>query len=231
MRTRWITALALMSACAHRVEVSVPPLPAVELATTEVAVVAGQRQCRAVADALAEALRNTPGVSVNPSAPVRLEVSLYEHFTAPQVSITEVGGERREGRVSMDGHAHALLTVTTPDGLQARLMGEANRSLHGELLALDLSSARQRLDRELTRGVALDLAEQVRPLPKQVERSLYPKASVDSAKGQLHQAVLAELAGDLDAARRHANLAQQLRPSPSTQAYLQELNRRARGAP
>ena len=80
-----------------------------------------------------------------------------------------------------------------------------------------------RVSRALTEGVAADLTDQIRPIPRMVERRVYPNATAGSARHQLNLAVRAEMAGDLYEARRRARLANLIHSSPESEAYVTEL--------
>ena len=64
---RWMVSLLVaLGACAHTVHVEVAPTPAAPITSTSFRVVAADRTCRPVADAIALQLRRTPGLSVDP---------------------------------------------------------------------------------------------------------------------------------------------------------------------
>lgn len=213
--------LLLLSACIHQVEVEVPSHAALSFA--EVSVVSAARQSRPLTEQLTREISETPGLSVNPSAPFRLEVTVYEAAWTREVQISEIAGERQDNRVELGGRALAVVTLRGPDGVGARLFADATRSQEGR--ALPLRRSQEQIARALTRDLAQDIAEQLRQSPRLVERAIYPNAPADSAKGQLHRAVLAERSGSWGEALRHARLAMQIRPSPKIAAYVRELER------
>lgn len=228
MRTALLLTVAvLLTGCSRRVEVSLPATPAVEIRTDRVAVVSGERACRDVADQLVEQLNDLDGIAVDPRADVRLVVRSCESTFEPKVDITVPGNddEAWASRVSVAGRAVAVLQVEAHGQVQVHLIGTGVHESAGELRAGQVVRLRRRVARDLAVAVAVDLTEQVRPIPRIVQRRVYPNAPASTARGQRRLAVEAELAGDLHAATRHARMSHQLKPSAESAEYLQELER------
>lgn len=223
-----LAAATLAAGCAHRVEVTLPAAPAIHLDSDSVAVIAGERACRDLADGLVEQLNALDGMEVDPRSDVRLHVLQCRTHFDPRVDITVSSDEEWRGRVTVVGRGHAVLAVEAGGEVQAHLIGSAQRFANGEAEGGQVVTLRRRVSRALVQGVAADLAEQVRPMPRVVERRVFPNAPSDSARGHLDRAVRAELAGDLDEARRQAAMAHELRPTSWSAAYVAELDRLSR---
>lgn len=222
-RIGWI-AIALLGACAPKVQVAVPAMPAIALETSRVAVVTGSHECRAVADALVAVLRETPGIVVDPRADVSLEVIECDRPLLPvqvDVEITS-GGDRR--RLSVEGSAHALVAIRRDGTAEAHLIGATRRELRGAWGENNPVALSKAVEHELTLAVATDLADQVRPVPRIVERRVYANPSPGTPQETFNLAVKAESEGRLHEAHRLAALANDARPSPRTEAYLAELD-------
>lgn len=227
----WSLALTATAAgCAHTVQVELPPAPAVALQTEVVSVVAVDRTCRDVANALVEHLAITPGITVDPQAPVQLHVYACEAWLGvPEVDLrqeVDEGGNTRESReVSLDGRSHAVVDVVAKDQVAAHLIGVGRHQVVANAAGGETLPVRRRVERALIEAVALDLTEQVRPAPRIASRRVYPNAAADSHQGLMTQAVRAELDGDVARAHELALLAHETQPTSRSEAYIAELQR------
>ena len=227
--------LLLLSGCMHTLKVEVPAAPAVDLAATRVAVVVGDHSCLDVADSLIEGLKGDDGIVVGPGADVELNVGECQNSTQV-VGDIHLGDPNDpthadQRRITVQGHGHAVLQVLASGRVQATLIGAGQKDASGGWGQRNWLPLTRNVDVGLADTVAADLAEQVRPLPKQVERRIYPGA----AEGTPHQlyslAVAAETRGDLVGARRLAQSAQDAHPSRALETYLDELDSRIERAP
>jgi hypothetical protein len=226
-----LMAIAALPGCVHKVRVEVPAAPAVALRWEgpKIAVVAQDRDCRDVADALVEELNAVDGLEVDPRADVRLRVLRCGRSQAVNIDI-RVEGDQDRRRVLMEGRAHALVAVYAEGEPQAHLVGSARHFDNGAWGDIDVLGRRRSMDRTLTSILARDLATQVSPMPRVAERRVHPRAPEGTARRFYHDAVLAELSGDLFEAHRLAMKAWQERPTERTAAYLRELETRLQRA-
>ena len=224
-------AFTLASACAPRVAVPVAARPAVELARgneapvegpLEVAVVAHERRCQPMADALAEELWSMSTLRVDPTAPTRLEVALCGDDL--QAGIAEQGSAGEvERRTEVYARSHALLVVRDDRSVRAHLIGTGRSQTSGERGLAGLGRSARRLARQ---DVAHDLAMQLSPGPTTKVRRVYPRAASTSARGLTTLAVRAEQAGDLTEALAWAVAAHEEKPTARSAEYLADLRRR-----
>jgi hypothetical protein len=220
--------LLLGLACAHRVSWEVQPRPAYTLPSMEVAVVAGDKSCKKVADELAETLSARPGVVVRPDAAQRLEVrncdeNLHTNVEMESTHFRNVVSERR--RYTMRGVAQGELWVAD----RTKLLGTAERHLRGPWEAegdLDIPGALA-LREGLRRDLARDFAQQVAPLPETISRTLYKDPEPGTSRELHNEAVEAEQAGDLDRAVSLAREAYAADPSMASLRYLEALQSHA----
>lgn len=215
--------LLALSGCARRVQVALPAAPAVALESQTVAVVAGGRACRDVADALVQRINTLEGMRVDPSSPVRLTVQGCSNTFDPQVDITVSDNSDWLGRITVVGRGHAVVQVQTQGETRATLIATGERYAQGELEG-SMVALRKRVSRNLTEAVADDLTEQLRPIPRVVQRRVYPNAESGTARAHINLAVTAELEGDLLTARDHALRALEISPSAEFAAYARELD-------
>jgi hypothetical protein len=219
-----IVLLTLGVGCAKTVRVSVPAHPAVPLDHDRFSVVAVDRSCQGVADGLTHALAHLDGVSVDPSAPARLEVLTCGRTVVPVVDIELADHEDRR-RVGLEGRAHAVVAVNVASQGVAHIIGTGQRSSVGAWGETDVSGLSRAMQRDLDDALAHDLTRQIDPLPRQVSRRIHPNASDGSARNLHTRAVLAEQRGDFIEARSFARRARDADPSPRYVDYLQELDR------
>lgn len=205
-----------------------PAAPAITLAADRVAVIAASRECRPIADALVDTLHTVPGLVVDPRADVRLEVSECE-MPRQEVHVDiEIADSVDRRRLSVDGAAHALVAVRVGNTTEAHLIGATRTVAHGSWNDAHVLGLSRTVERTLTDGVAADLAEQIRPLPRFVERRLYANPAPGTGQDTYNLAVRAEAAGEILEAHRLAVLAQAQYPSERTTAYADELAQLAR---
>lgn len=228
-RSLAILLLALASGCARTVQVELPALPAVSLDSSRVAVVAVERDCREIADALVQQL-NVLGFQVDPGAAVRLEVSSCERPLQPVQVDVEIEQDVDRRRLSIEGRAHAVVAVQVDGHPQAWLIGASSQIARGNWNDPDPIGLSRMVQRSLVDGVASDLADQLRPLPRLVDRRVYARAPDGTAHALHNRAVDAEARGELQEAFRLAQLAHDENPSARARAYVEELELRiARG--
>jgi hypothetical protein len=231
----WVLLLAV--GCARQVSWEIQPLPSYALPSFDVSVVAGDRGCKRVADALAETLSSRPGVRVRPDAPVRLTVRECDGEIDTNVELestipglvydTRVREDRQ--RYSMRGWANAVLEVRNGEGPTARLAGGAERRIRGQWVQqgeLEIPRALS-LQESVRRDLATDLADQVAPLPETLRRTLYRDPEPGTAKKLHNEAVAAEQAGDLNEALRIANQAYAANPTQDAMIYIEALQEHA----
>ncbi len=235
---RWLLLpLILAAGCGHRVSWQVHPQPSYTLpasaASVRLAVVAQGRECKAVADALVKALARRPGFQVHADAPIRLEVRGCErgHASTLEVAIdtSAPGWPGGRQRYTLRGWSAAYMRVVSPMGSTVVLSGSAERTVRSAWVAaddLDVPRAIS-LAGPLAEDLALDLANQLAPLPVSMHRTLYPEAAPGSARDLHNRAVLAEQSGDLVGALQLARQAEALEPSRAASAYLEELQAHA----
>ncbi len=218
-------------ACAPRVRVEVAAAPAVAIGVTSVAVVARDRECRPIADAMIADLKAEALIQVDPRSPVKLMVfdcAVDLGWTVYQ----EVDGADERRRADVEGRGHAVMAVETPYGTVAHVIGNAREGHLGSWKnrpIRDMLQTRSTIQRRLTSSVASDLVQQLNHQPQQVVRRLYPNADDGSAKQLTHLAVLAEQRGDLAEAIELASEAHLTDPSDRTAEYLASLQRRLYG--
>jgi len=220
----------LLPACGPKVQVQVPATPAVALDVSSAAVVARDRECRPIADAMIAGLKNSAHIAVDPRAQIKLMVSdcaVDIGWTVHQEVDGSASSERQ--RADIQGRGHALLSVETPYGTVAQVIGSAreghlgswrSRGLH------DMLRTRSTVQRRLTHSVASDLVQQLNNQPHQISRRVYPNADDGTAKQLTSLAVLAEQRGDLSEAIALAEQAHDAEPTERTASYLASLQRR-----
>ena len=223
--------------CAPHVSWEVQPLPSYTLPSLEVAVVAGDRGCKRVADELASTLSARPGVRVHPDAPVRLVVLACDGEIDTTVELestfpgivydTRVYQEQR--RYSMRGWASATLEVQSSAVLSARLPGAAERFVQGPWVAngqLEIPGALS-LDASVRRDLAANLADQVVPLPATIRRTVYRDPEPGTARQLHNEAVRAEREGNLNDALRLARAAWAAHPTADAMRFIEALQEHA----
>jgi hypothetical protein len=233
-----LLALQAFSGCAHQVSWEVQPVPSYALPSLDVSVVAGDRACKRVADELANTLSARPGVVVRPDAPQRLELrecterldttlemeSNYLGLTYDDRIYTE------QRRYSVRGVAGAEMVIVGDAAAgPIKLVGKAERKLRGPWVTdgdLDLPRTLSLRD-GLRRDLAMDLADQLAPLPETIRRTIYKDPEPGTARQLHNEAVEAERAGDLDRALELAKSAYAAEPSPARMRLIEELQAHA----
>ena len=229
---RFLPALLALcvAGCAPRtVKLEVAPSPAVALEVRTVAVVAQDRECKPIADAIIAQLDRRASITVDPRSDVRLQVfgcGLDIGWTLREE--VDATGARTQTirRADLTGRGHAVLAVRTPEGTLAHLVGGSRDGKVGAWGVDDMFRTRRAMRQSLTVGVAGDLVDQLSPIPQQLARRIYPRANHGSARDLHTQAVLAEQRGDLESAMRLARAALEQRPTERTAAYVRALERR-----
>jgi hypothetical protein len=200
----------------------------VHVGTTGIQVVAADRACRAVADAVTAELRRRPGMSVDPRSPVRLDVfgcgQSWQLDLHSQVS-TE-GGTRR--RMTLAGRGYGAASLRTEGRLHANLIATSRASAEDSWATdpLGFRGLRRRAARGLPSQVALDIVRQLDQAPREVSRRVYVRAPAGTRREFHNLAVAAEHFGDVDTAFYLAAAAHQERPTTRSASYLAELARR-----
>lgn len=225
----------LALACSHTQAVwEHTPQAVTRAPTTEVAVVASDHRCQAVADGLALELSMRDGVRVVPDARTRLLLNLCQLNVRTEVDIEQwfpVAGmegagvtDRREQVIR--GEGRAVLTVEF-DGQPINMVkGEGHRI---RLIRDDDPAHLQRrsvVRADVLRDVSEALAQQIAPVPEVVRRRWYRNPEPGTSRALHNQAVDAERAGDLSAAIRYAQQARDALRTPASVRYLNALEQR-----
>jgi len=228
----------LLLGCAKHVSWEVQPQPAYRLSSLEVSVVAGDRDCKRVADELASTLSARPGVRVRPDAAIRLELRGCEDAVDTTVATESTyygmgdhkGVAAEQRRYDMRGTAQAQLVVKAANQPEVRLDGAAEREEHSPWVSsTDLELPRSLSLREsVRRELAHDLADQLAPLPATIRRTLYADPEPGTARQLHNQAVDAERAGELDGALALAKQAYAANPTAAEMRYIEDLQDHAR---
>lgn len=230
-----IVALALIG-CAHQVSWTIEPVASLTLPATEVAVIAVDRACKPVADALVDALGSRPGIEIRPDATQRITVQKCDDQVTTALDIESnypglnygptVYMERR--RYTINGWARGEMVIEGA-GDPLRFHAEVDRSLRGPWVNsgdLDVpatATLRQRVCDDL----ASRLADHVAPLPETIERIIYPDPEPGTSRKLHNDAVAAERAGNLDEALRLAREAYAADPSPGGMDFLEAVQEHA----
>lgn len=221
---------ALAAGCAPTVALEVPASPAVALRSDALSVVARERDCQAPADALASELARSGWITVDPAAPLRLELFGCGQDEAWTVE-TEDGpdGPRRRARVA--SRAHAVVVVSDRGRVVAHLIGTGRDDGATDWNPRGSAGVGKASRRRAIDELALDLSRQVSPLPTLVARRVWPNAPAETSRGLTTRAVEAEREGDLQTALRLAEAAFASDPNPRTSGYVASLKRRATESP
>jgi hypothetical protein len=235
MRAVFLLFLATLTACGPKVHVKVPATPAVALGVSAVAVVARDRECRPVADAMLADLRSDARIDIDPRAQIKLMVSdcaIDIGWTVHQEVDGNGSAAIERERADIQGRGHALLSVDTPYGTVAQVIGSAREGHLGSWKSRglnDMLRTRSTVQRRLTHSVATDLVQQLNAQPQEIARRIYPHANQGTAKQLTHLAVLAEQRGDLSEAISWAKQAHVTHPNERTAEYLAALQQRLYG--
>ena len=222
-------------ACSHTQAVwEHTPKPITSAPTKEVSVVVSDRRCQVVADALALELSMRTGVQVVPNARTRLLLNLCQLTVRTEVDIEQwfpVAGLEGSGITDkreqvIRGEGRAVLTVEY-DGRPINMVrgeGYRVRSIRDDDPA---HLQRRSVVREsVVRDVSEALAQQIVPVAEVVRRRWYRNPEPGTARALHNQAVDAERAGDLNAAIRLAQEAQDASRTPTSVRYLNTLRQR-----
>jgi hypothetical protein len=214
---------------ATRVAWEVRPAPSVEIDTTTVAVAAEDRGCKEVADSLLKQLDARPGVDVDPQAETRLVVESCDDFIS---TLVEVDGEtlaQDRRRVTVTGTGELVVGVYAGDSRVGEIRAEALEEVTSAW-ATDKPTPRIRassVQRDLEQAMAREVADQVAPLPEELERRVYKDAEPGTARELHNLAVDAERDGDLDQALELAKQAYVANPTARNMRYIEELESHA----
>ncbi len=218
----------LSVACGPKVDVQVAANPAVALPDDAVSVVARDRACQPLADALVENLWEA-GVAVDPHAGLRVEVALCGddlQFDVEQ-KVNAEAPQAIERRTHATARAHGLIVVSDHGDVRAHIIGVGrhqsarNSDGRGSLGPIGRSARSLAI-----RDAAEDLSEQLSPHATSVARRVWPNAPEESHRGLFTRAVWAEQRGDLGEALLFALEAYDVRPSSRNARYLADLERR-----
>jgi len=213
-----------------KVRVEVPAAPAVAIGVSTAAVVARDRECRPIADAMIADLKAEALIEVDPRAAVKLMVfdcSVDIAWAVHQDVDSESSEELQ--RADIEGRGHAVMAVETPYGTVAHVIGSAREGHLGSWKKRglrDMLRTRSTVQRRLTASVAGDLVQQLNHQPQQVVRRIYPNADDGTAKHLTSLAVDAELRGELAEAIALAQKAHLADPTDRTADYVASLQRR-----
>ncbi len=222
--------------CAHRVAWQIQPAPGLALPSLKLAVIAEDRGCKEVADALVATLRARPGVDVDPAAPVQLRVGGcdYEVLSTLDMAITEMATTAsgmsqalEHRRYLIDGWATASMTIVSADLPPHKVeVGAERHDLTPWSLDAKLPVS-GRLDGPLSRDLAWGLADTIAPLPETLRRRLYADPEPGTARALHNRAVEAEREGKLDLALQLAREAYAADPSAAALSLIEELQAHA----
>jgi hypothetical protein len=222
--------LMLLAACGPKVAVQVAGNPAVALPDLAVAVVAQDRACQPLADALVEALWAAK-VPVNPRATTRVEVAVCGddlQFDVEQHVHADAPGSV-ERRTQATARAHGLVIVSEGSVLQAHLIGIGrHQTAHSAERTGPIGAIGRTARLSAIQDAAQDLSEQLSPSPVTVDRRVWPNAPEASHRGLTTQAVWAEQRGDMGVALSFASQAYDRRPNDRGARYVADLERRGR---
>ena len=221
--------LTALVACAPKVQVPIAAHPAVDLPAASVAVVAADRACQPIADALVDRLWSA-GFEVDPRSRSRAEVALCgddAQVAVEQSARADDPGEVHR-RTAVIARAHALVVIRVDGAVRAHVVGTGrHRAASPWDARKPIGSLSRAGRREAREQVATDVAEQLTPNNSLVGRRVWPRAPEGSAKGLATRAILAEQRGDLATAVDYARAAYMERPSARAAAYLAEVRRRS----
>lgn len=228
MRTCSLIASLLLGGCAARIQLELPPAPAVQLPEHAIAVIARDRHCQQIADTLVQRLGRVDVLRIDPRADTHLELFACggdQSWLRQEIASDEASRIRR--RTTVVAHAYAVVAVIHDGRVLAHLIGSGSQDLDASGQPRRRTAAVGRsVDWLAIQDLVEDLTLQIDPLPTLVERRVYPNAPDGTARAMTTRAVRAEQSGDLTEALRWAEAAWEQQPTPRTAGYLAELNRR-----
>lgn len=229
--------LLAIAGCLHHVSWVEERVPAYPRPTTRVAVVAMERACRPLANALLKELDSRPGVEVSPEAEQRIFVKKCDDrvMIAVDVDVTypgidygsEVYFERR--RYVLHGWARGEMEVQAPSVEPLSFSVEVERDMRSSWVSsrdLDIPASPEMQSR-LSQDLAVRLSDKLAPLPETIRRTVFPDPEPGTARQLHNEAVAAERAGNLDDALAHAKAAYGADPSPAAMDYIERLQEHA----
>jgi hypothetical protein len=225
--------LAALTGCRSAVRLELPASPAIALSSDTVAIVAQDRACQPVANAVALELTRSSYLLVDPRSSLRIELFgcgddealTMEHLSVSSQAASE--GSDVRTRIRIDTRAHAAVSVSEHGRLLAHLIAAGeDEGASGWSKSLPLMQVRQQARKRVREDLARDVVRQLNPLPTLVSRRVYPNAPAGTARELTTLAVLAERDGDLHRALDLAEAAWIRDPNPRTAGYIEELERR-----
>lgn len=218
--------LALLCGCSPSVRLELPPRPAVALHADMVAVVARDRACQPVADAVALELTKSSYLAVDPRSPLRIELFGCGDEQALTMEHEQTEEGESKSRVRIEARAHAAVSVSEHGRVFAHLIAAGHENGSSFASAMPIVRIRHQARRRVQEDLARDVVQQLNPLPTLVSRRVYPNAPAGTSRELTTLAVMAEQGGDLDQALQLAEQAWARDPNPRTASYLEELKRR-----
>ena len=192
--------LFAIAGCVHHVSWVVDRSPAYPQPTTRVAVVAMERACRPLADALLKELDSRPGVEVRPDADQRIFVKKCDDRVTTAVDVestypgidyaSDVYFERR--RYVLHGWARGEMEVQANGVEPLSFNVEVERDTRSSWVSsrdLDIP-ANPEMQSRLSRELAVRLADKLAPLPETIRRTVFPDPEPGTAR-QLHNEAVA----------------------------------------
>ncbi len=225
--------IVLLSACAHMsASWEITPDAQVEMSAPQLSIVADDRRCRPIADALTQELQRRRDVRVAPNSRVRLALSRCDVEVSTEVDIAQLFPGMGSGLTGGTEHREELIRSVGSVALTVEVDGRPQTTLgaksHRVRRVQDGQRALGRLSLSdgVSRDLASQLAQQVVPEPEVVRRRFYRDPEPGSARALHNQAVDAERTGDLKRALELARKAAGASPTRVHQEYLSELEAR-----
>jgi hypothetical protein len=225
----------LVLACAHtQATWEFTPRPVVDSPMTSVAVVASDRRCQPVADALARDLAMRNGVTVEPNASTRLLLNMCRVDVRTEIDLSQLypgmgagtSGMLEHREEAIRGKGTAVMTVEIGNEPVVMLHSEGHRV---RVVREDDPSNLQRrtvIHNSVISDIAEDLAQQLVPTSETIRRRWYRNAEPGTSKALHNRAVDAERSGDMSEALRLATEAVNANRTPGSVAYLRSLEER-----
>ena len=210
------------------------PRSAIDAAIPTVAVVAADRRCAEVADALAVDLSLRKDIRVDPDASARLLLNLCRVDIRTEVDVAQLypglgagltgGVERRD--VAIRGIGQAVLTVEIDGEPTMMLHADAHRVRMMREQGAESLVRRSSVHSSVVSDLAEELAQQVAPVSERIRRRWYRNPDPGTARALHNEAVDAERTGDLVNAIRLAHEAMDAHRTLVSAAYVKALELR-----
>ncbi len=226
---RWLMLALALVGCAHTVPVDVAPTPAAPTHATAFRVVAAERSCRSVADAVALQLRRTPGLAVDPRGDYRLDVFGCGESWQSAPPVEDMSDDGSRSQAPLTGRAYAAAALSISGHFQANLIGTSRGGANDRWSVSSGITSRglqRRAQRSFPHQVAADLLQQLDPRHRSVQRRVYAHAPSGTRRELHNLAVAAERWGDLDTAYFLAAAAHDAKPTVRSAGYVADLARR-----